>query len=191
MDKGITIYCASSDRVAPVFMEAARELGREIAKTGLPLINGAGKMGLMGAANDAAIEAGGTTIGVIPQFMVERGWNHTGLTRLEVTPCMHTRKETMARLSRGAIALPGGFGTFDELFEIITWKQLGLYDGNIVIYNVDGYYDSLLAMIGQAVEKQFIPADHSKKLFTVATTAQEAVKNALATNPQQEITSKY
>lgn len=188
--KGITVYCASSERVAPHYVAEAARLGRAIAETELPLITGAGRMGLMGAVNDAAISAGGETIGVIPRFMVDRGWHHLGLSRLEVTPDMHIRKETMARLSRAAIALPGGFGTLEELLEIITWRQLGLYDGNIVIMNTDGYYDRLLAMIGHAVDERFIPADH-KSLFSVASTVEQAVELALCAPHPPTLSPKF
>ncbi len=109
--------------------------------------------------------AGGRTVGVIPQFMVDRGWHHRGLGELKITESMHIRKELMASLSSAAIALPGGIGTFEELLEIITWRQLGLYDGNIVIYNVDGYYDNLLAMLDTAVDLHFMKTDH-KRLWT-------------------------
>lgn len=190
MDKGITVYCASSQRVAPVYTDEATRLGRAVAAAGAPLITGAGRMGLMGAVNDAAIEAGGTTIGVIPRFMVERGWHHTGLTRLEITPDMHLRKEMMARLSQGAIAMPGGFGTFEELLEIITWRQLGLYDGNVVIFNINGYYDKLLEMIGEAVAQRFIPADHAR-LFEVATDAEQAVAMALKPAETPQLSAKF
>lgn len=189
-EKGITVYCASSERVASHYVAEAARLGRAIAATGVPLITGAGCMGLMGAVNDAAISAGGKTIGVIPRFMVDRGWHHRGLSRLEVTPDMHTRKETMARLSLAAIALPGGFGTLEELLEIITWRQLGLYDGNIVIMNTDGYYDRLLAMIGYAVEEHFIPADH-ESLFAVASTVEEAVELALCAPNSPTLSPKF
>lgn len=190
MDKGITVYCASSQRVAPVYTDEAARLGRAVAAAGAPLITGAGRMGLMGAVNDAAIGAGGTTIGVIPRFMVERGWHHTGLTRLEITPDMHSRKEMMARLSQGAIAMPGGFGTFEELLEIITWRQLGLYDGNVVIFNINGYYDKLLEMIGEAVAQRFIPADHAR-LFEVATDAEQAVAMALKPAETPQLSAKF
>lgn len=188
--KGITVYCASSERVAPHYVAEAARLGRAIAETGLPLITGAGRMGLMGAVNDAAISAGGETIGVIPRFMVDRGWYHSGLSRLEVTPDMHIRKETMARLSRAAIALPGGFGTLEELLEIITWRQLGLYDGNIVIMNTDGYYARLLEMIGHAVDERFIPADH-ESLFSVASSVEQAVKLALCAPHTPTLSPKF
>ena len=188
--KGITVYCASSTAVADSYFEAARELGTLIARSGLPLITGAGNMGLMGAVNDAALAAGGVTVGVIPRFMVERGWHHTGLSRLIVTDGMHSRKETMASLARGVIALPGGIGTFEELMEIITWRQLGLYDGNIVIFNVDGYYDNLLAMLGTAVERGFMKADH-RRLWSVAADAVEAVAMATAEPSPLTLTPKF
>lgn len=188
--KGITVYCASSERVAPHYVAEAARLGRAIAESGLPLITGAGRMGLMGAVNDAAMLAGGETIGVIPRFMVDRGWHHLGLSRLEITPDMHSRKEAMARLSRAAIALPGGFGTLEELLEIITWRQLGLYDGNIVVMNTNGYYDRLLAMIGHAVDERFIPADH-ESLFSVASTAEQAVELALRTPHSSTLSPKF
>lgn len=170
----ITVYCASSVNIDKRYFEVAVELGSEIARRGFTLVTGAGSMGLMGAVNDAAIVSGGRTIGVIPQFMVERGWNHNGLDRLEITDGMHTRKEMMASLSRAAIALPGGIGTFEELLEIITWRQLGLYDGNIVILNVNGYYDNLLAMLDTAIEQKFMNPDH-RRLWSVATTVTEAL----------------
>ena len=101
-------------------------------------------MGLMGAVTEGAIQAGGTAIGVLPQFMLDRGWNHPSLTTTIATPDMHARKHTMADMSRGAIALPGGIGTFEEMFEIITWRQLELYTGPMVIGNFMGFYDILL-----------------------------------------------
>lgn len=187
---GITVYCASSVTVAKIYFEAAEMLGKEIARRGIPLITGAGSMGLMGAVNDAAIEAGGTTIGVIPQFMVDRGWHHKGLSKLEITDGMHSRKELMAKLSRAAIALPGGIGTFEELLEIITWRQLGLYDGNIVILNVNGYYDKLIEMLETAIEQHFMKPDH-KQLWKVALTPEEAVEMALAEDKQQTFSAKF
>lgn len=188
--KGITVYCASSPAVDRIYFDAAVETGREIARLGLPLITGAGSMGLMGAVNDAAIASGGETIGVIPSFMVERGWAHSGLSRLEVTDSMHSRKQTMASLSRGAIALPGGIGTFEELLEIITWRQLGLYDGNVVIYNVNGYYDRLLDMLDNAIKQGFMRADHSQ-LWHVALTAGDAVRTAAAQSDRITFSPKF
>ena len=187
---GITVYCASSVTVAKVYFEAAESLGKEIARRGLPLITGAGSMGIMGAINDAAIKAGGITIGVIPQFMVDRGWHHKGLSSLEITDGMHSRKELMAELSRAAIALPGGIGTFEELLEIITWRQLGLYHGNIVILNVNGYYDDLLKMLDTAIGQKFMKPDH-KMLWSVAQSPEEAIEMALSGDNKQIFSAKF
>lgn len=186
----ITVYCASSVSVDDIYFEAARQLGIEIARRGVTLVTGAGSMGLMGEINNAAISAGGHTVGVIPGFMVERGWNHDSLGELIVTDSMHTRKEKMAAMADGVIALPGGIGTFEELLEIITWRQLGLYNGNIVIFNVDGYYDELLKMLEKAIEKKFMKPDH-KEIWTVATNANEAVNAALAYNGTNIFSAKF
>lgn len=192
MTKGeaITVYCASSVTIDESYFKAARKLGAEIAGRGITLVTGAGSMGLMGAVNDAAMSAGGTTIGVIPQFMVDRGWHHKVLSKLEITDSMHSRKKMMADLSVGAFALPGGIGTFEELLEIITWRQLGLYDGNIVIYNVNGYYDNLLAMLDTAIDQKFMKPDHSH-LWQVADDATEAVDMALNTNINKSFSAKF
>lgn len=133
----------------------------------------------MRAAIDGAISAGGTTVGVLPDFMVARQWQHPGLTYMLETDSMHTRKATMARISVAAIACPGGVGTFEELLEIITWRQLGLYKGNVVVLNVDHYYDPLLQMLQQAVDRGFM---HQKclNIVRVAASAAEAVDMALA-----------
>ncbi len=175
--KGITIYCGSAAGKDPRYAEAAGVIGAEVARLGLDLVYGGGSMGLMGAAGRAARAAGGRTVAVIPQFMVERGWNDPESTITDITPDMHARKRRMAVLARGVIALPGGIGTLEELSEIITWRQLGLYYGNIVILNVARYYDSWLAQIADAIAAGFLPADHMS-LFRV--TANPAVAVALA-----------
>ena len=190
IEKGITVYCASSVTVAEEYFSAAKKLGAEIALRGQTLITGAGSMGLMGAVNDAAIAAGGRTIGVIPQFMVDRGWHHRGLGELKITDGMHRRKELMAAMSRGVIALPGGIGTFEELLEIITWRQLGLYDGNIVIFNVGGYYDNLLKMLDTAIEQKFMKQDH-RNLWSVASDAHEAGDIAMQKNNNLNFSAKF
>ena len=120
----VCVYCASSTRVAPVYREAAAELGRLLGERNLRVINGAGNTGLMCAVSDGALAAGGTVTGVIPHFMVEQNWCHKGLTELVEVDNMHERKQRMADLSDAAIALPGGCGTLEELLEVITWKQL-------------------------------------------------------------------
>lgn len=120
----ITVYSASSGQVPTIYVEAAQELGRLMAEGKHTLINGAGRTGLMGACADACLAAGGKAIGIIPQFMIDQHWQHTGMSQLIVTPNMHRRKELMAEKSDACIALPGGVGTLEELLEIITWKQL-------------------------------------------------------------------
>ena len=176
----VCVYCASSTQIAPAYAECAAELGRLLARRHIRLVNGAGSMGLMAACADAALEAGGEVTGVIPRFMVEQGWCHKGLTELIETADMHERKEVMARLSDGAVALPGGVGTLEELLEIITWKQLGLYDKPVVILNTHGYFDPLLAMLRRAVDERFMRPQHAG-LWTVASTPAEAVEQLLVT----------
>lgn len=170
----VCVYCASSMKIPAVYFEAAAELGRLLGERGLRVVNGAGNVGLMRALTDATLEAGGTVTGVIPRFMVEQGWQHDGLTELIVTADMHERKRLMASMSDGVIALPGGCGTMEELLEIITWKQLGLYLKPIVVLNTDGFYDPLLAMLARAVERHFMREQH-RALWTVAASVDEAV----------------
>lgn len=173
--KNVCVYSASSTQIAPVYFQVAEELGRLLAEKHINLINGAGYRGLMGATSNAALAAGGTVTGIIPRFMVEQGWHHQGLTRLVETETIHERKQLMADLSDGIIALPGGCGTLEELLEIITWKQLGLYLKPIVILNVDGYYNPLIEMLQNAISGNFMRKEH-EAIWQVATTAQEAVE---------------
>lgn len=179
--KNVCVYSASSTKIAPVYFAVAEELGRLLASQGINLINGAGSIGLMGATSNATLEAGGTVTGVIPRFMVEQNWHHTGLTQLIETETMHERKQLMAELSDGVIALPGGCGTMEELLEIITWKQLGLYLKPIVILNIQGFYDPLLEMLERAIDGNFMRSEH-RAIFQVATSAQEAI-DLLHTTP--------
>ena len=173
--QNVCVYSASSTKIAPVYFEAATELGRLLAIKGINLINGAGSIGLMAATSNAALQAGGTVTGVIPHFMVEQGWHHTGLTRLVKTETMHERKQRMAEMSDGVIALPGGCGTLEELLEIITWKQLGLYLKPIVILNINGYFDPLIEMLHRAIDESFMRCEHAD-IWRVATSAHEAVE---------------
>lgn len=163
--KNVCVYSASSTKIAKVYFDVAEELGRLLAEKKINLING----------------AGGTVTGVIPHFMVEQGWHHTGLTRLIETETMHERKRMMADLSDGVIALPGGCGTLEELLEIITWKQLGLYLNPIIILNINGFYNPLLEMLQRAVEGNFMRKEHVV-IWKVASTAEEAI-NLLYTTP--------
>lgn len=173
----ITVYSASSGQIPPLYVDAARELGLELARRGHTLVNGAGRTGLMGAVTDACLGEGGEAVGIIPQFMVEQGWQHSGMSRLVVTPDMHTRKETMARMGDACIALPGGVGTLEELLEIITWKQLGLYLKPIVVLNAGGYYDALFSQLERAVGENFMRPQHCD-IWKVAHSAAEALELA-------------
>lgn len=179
--KRITVYGASSSRIDPVYVQAARAVGHAIALAGAEVVNGGGATGLMGATADGALEAGGTVTGIIPRFMTDRGWGHKSLTHTVVTDGMHPRKQTMAAISHGTIALPGGIGTFEELLEIITWRQLHLYDGPVVILNTAGYYDPLLQMIDRAEEQGFMRKGRPRRLFAVTRDPTQAVALALGT----------
>ena len=173
--KNVCVYSASSTKIAPVYFAAAEELGRLLALRGINLINGAGSIGLMAATSNACLAAGGTVTGVIPRFMIEQNWHHKGLTQLIETETMHERKQTMAEMSDGVIALPGGCGTMEELLEIITWKQLGIYLNPIVILNIDGFYDPLLEMLQRAIDGNFMRPEH-QNIWQVATSAQQAIE---------------
>ncbi|MBQ4083819.1 MAG: TIGR00730 family Rossman fold protein [Bacteroidaceae bacterium] len=177
----VCVYCASSTQIDEKYFRAAEELGRLIAQKGLRLITGAGNQGLMNAVEEGALATGGKVTGIIPTFMMEEGWHHTGLTELIETRTIHERKEMMAKLSDGVIALPGGCGTLEELLEIITWKQLGLYLNPIIILNIDGYYDHLLAQLRQAIDEDFMRDIHGD-IWKVATTPDEAI-DLLFTTP--------
>ena len=173
--RNICIYCASSNKAATVYGDTAYELGALLAREGITTITGAGSIGLMRRVEDGALENGGKAIGIIPRFMVEQGWHHTGLTELRITESMHERKKMMADLSDAVIALPGGCGTIEELSEIITWKQLGLYFNPIVILNINGYYDHFIAQLEQAIEEHFMGEIHGN-IWSVADTPAEALE---------------
>lgn len=173
--RSVCVYCASSTKIDPAYTDDARRLGSLLGGRGIRVVNGAGNMGLMAAVSDAALAAGGRVTGVIPGFMVSRGWHHTGLTELRVVKDMHERKETMLSLSDAIIALPGGCGTLEELLEAITWKQLGLYPHPIVLLNTRGYYDPLLQVFARAVDEHFMGLRHAS-LWHVASTPDEAVE---------------
>lgn len=171
--KRVAVYAASSSQVSSEYIDAAAELGRTLAAEGIEIVYGAGKVGLMGTLADAALDAGGKVTGVIPQFMVDNGWCREKLTNLIVTPDMHTRKEKIVSLADATIALPGGVGTLEELMEIITWKQLGLYADPIVILNTQGYFNPLKEMLERAVEEKFMREIH-RNLWSIADTPRQA-----------------
>lgn len=173
--KTVCVYCASSTKIDPIYVEAAKRLGELLAENDMRVVNGAGRMGLMAAVSNAALEKGGKVTGVIPTFMVEQGWQHDGLTELIVVPDMHERKQTMARLSDAIVALPGGCGTLEELLEVITWKQLGLYLNPIVILNTKGYFNPLIDMLKRAVDENFMRKQHMD-IWAVADTPEQAIE---------------
>lgn len=173
--KNVCVYSASSTQIDPIYFQAADTLGRLLAQKGINLINGAGCLGLMSRISDAALATGGTVTGIIPHFMVEQNWHHKGLTHLIETETMHERKRMMADLSDGIIALPGGCGTMEELLEIITWKQLGLYLKPIVILNTNGFYNPLLEMLERAIDQHFMCRQHGT-IWQVAQTPDEALQ---------------
>lgn len=180
----VTVYCASSPDAPQIFIDAAEELGRLCARAGVATVTGAGCSGLMGAVVRGSLSVpGGKAIGVIPQFMVDRGWSNPAMTELHVTPDMHSRKQLLADLGHGAIALPGGIGTLDELMDLLTHCQLGLYTHAVVILNIDGFYDHLIAQLRHAdacsMMRHFgLPAD----LWREATTPSSALQIILDHN---------
>ena len=186
----ITVYGASSGKVAPVYREAAFQLGQLMAQRHHTLINGAGRTGLMGATTEGVLSMNGSAIGVIPQFMIDQGWQHNTMTELIVTPNMHTRKETMANKSDACIALPGGVGTFEELLEVITWKQLGLYLKPIIVLNTNGYYNDLLKQLQKAVDEAFMRSEH-QDIWRIANTPEEAIMLCETTPHWTQAVRKY
>jgi hypothetical protein len=165
MMESICVYCGSADDVSPEYFQAARAMGAALARRGQTLIFGGGRTGLMGAVAEAVLAAGGRAVGVIIPSMNTPALAHAGLTRMDVVPDMHARKARMHELADGYIALPGGYGTLDELFETITWAQIGAHRKPVGLLNVGGYYDPLLAMLDRATERGFIFPEHRNALL--------------------------
>jgi uncharacterized protein (TIGR00730 family) len=169
--KAICVFCGSSSGAKPVYRDAAITLGREIAERGLRLVYGGGKVGLMGAMADAALEAGGEVVGVIPQALVDEEVAHNGVTELIVVGTMHERKAWMADIADAFVAMAGGFGTFEEFCEVLTWTQLGFHKKPCGVLNVDGYYDPLLELFDRAVTDCFLRPEHRAIVLTAETAA--------------------
>jgi uncharacterized protein (TIGR00730 family) len=163
----VCVYCGSRFGASPAFLSAARALGQAIASRGWRLVYGGGNVGLMGATADAALEAGGQVVGVIPERLMHREVGHRGLSELHVVQTMHERKRLMAELADAFIALPGGIGTLEELFEVWTWRHLGYHDQPIGLLNMGGFYDPLLAFMSHTREAGFID-DHQQAMLTVS-----------------------
>ncbi|MCC7248895.1 MAG: TIGR00730 family Rossman fold protein [Lysobacter sp.] len=163
--KSICVYCGSNSGGKPVYAERARELGARLARENLQMIYGGGNVGLMGKVADAVLENGGEVVGVIPEQLVQWEVAHKGVTRLEVVGNMHERKARMFDLADGFVALPGGFGTLDEMFEMLTWRQLGLGDKPCAFLDIDGFYTPLMTMLDRMVDQRFLHADQRRDLW--------------------------
>ena len=178
----VCVYCASSDQCRPIFLESAFTLGNILANESIDIVYGGGSTGLMGRLADGAIAGKGHVRGIIPQFMQNLEWGHKGISILEEVEDMHTRKFLMIRKSDGIVALPGGCGTLEELLEAITWKRLGLAHQPIVIVNIDGFYDPLLAMLQSTVDEQFMRPEHLN-MWHVVNTVEEVLPMLRSIDP--------
>ena len=172
--QSLVVYCGSSPGTKLVFNEVATELGEKMAARNIRLIYGGGGYGLMGTVADTVLSHGGEVTGVIPNFLAELEVAHKTLTEMHFVETMHERKYKMVTLAKGVITLPGGYGTFDELFEILAWRQLKLYDGPIAVINVNGYYDLMLQQLDRCVEDGFLKAQN-RELLIVAQSVDEAL----------------
>ncbi|NDV47311.1 TIGR00730 family Rossman fold protein [Paludibacter sp. 221] len=180
--QSICVYCGSSTQVDSLFFDTAAELGKIFAENEIKLIYGGGSVGLMGTIADSTLAAGGKATGIIPRFMYEENWCHTNLSELVIVETMHERKQKMVQMADALVALPGGCGTMEELFEAITWKQLGLITKPIVIVNVDDYYTPLLKMLTSAADKNFMREKHLQ-MWQVVTSPDEVLP-AIANAPE-------
>jgi uncharacterized protein (TIGR00730 family) len=166
--KRLAVYCGSSEGTDPAFMACARDVGAQLARWGIAIVYGGGCVGMMGAVADGALSAGGEVIGVIPEALVHAELAHRGLTELHVVPDMHSRKALFTSLSDGFLTLPGGVGTMDELWEAVSWAQLGYHAKPVGVLNVEGFYDPLLAFYRHMTECGFIRSQHAGILIARA-----------------------
>ena len=176
--KSVCVFCGSSAGSTPEFIVAGRNLGEFLASQGITVVYGGAAVGIMGAVANGALEAGGKVIGVIPGFLSKKEIRHQGLTELITVDSMHQRKQKMAELSDGFIALPGGFGTLEELCEILTWAQLGLVTGPVGILNVNGYYNHLLALFDHMVFQELLKKEN-RQLVIQDTKIEQLVKKMI------------
>lgn len=180
----VCVFCGSSPGVRPIYAEAADGFGTALARAGIRLVYGGGNVGLMGRVADAVLAAGGEAVGVIPRFLMNREVGHHGLTELHVVETMHERKALMAKLSDAFAVLPGGIGTFEELFEVWTWRQLGLHPKPCGVLNVGGYYDRLTEFLDVAVTEGFLQPGHREALSVETDPA--ALLEVLSGGPRPE-----
>ena len=174
--KSVAVFCAAADGARAVYRETAQELGRTLASRGIGLIYGGAKIGLMGAVADATLAAGGRVVGVIPHVLVDKEICHDGLSELHVVDTMHTRKRLMSEKADAFLALPGGFGTFEELFEVLAWQSLQLHAKPVVLLNVGGFYDSMLAFLDVCENEGMLRGNRHRLL--VASSIDEALQFA-------------
>lgn len=184
----LCVYCGSNFGNVPSFMDSARQLGQSFANRGIGMVYGGGSVGLMGVAADACLEAGGEVIGVITEQLVSAEVAHKTLSRLEVVPTMHERKARLAELADGVVVLPGGFGTVDEFAEMLTWNQLGIVRKPVVLLDLEGFWEPMLAWMDKAVDFGFVRPSH-RMLAQRARTVDDAI--ALATAPPPDIPHKW
>ncbi|MBV8731685.1 MAG: TIGR00730 family Rossman fold protein [Acidobacteriia bacterium] len=170
--RSVCVYCASSERTSVIYHDAASRLGRHLAGEGLAVVYGGGRSGSMGRVAGAALAAGGQVTGVMPRFMTDLEWCHTSLTKLHIVDDMHQRKRLMLDLADAVVALPGGCGTLEELFEVISWKRLGLFLGPIVIVNVNGFYEPCLELLERTITEGFMDTKHGI-MWSVVTEPEE------------------
>lgn len=170
--KRICVFCGSKTGADPAYIAAAQALAHAMARRGIGLVYGGGNIGLMGVLADAMLAAGGEVVGVIPRFLMEKELAHTGATEMHLVGSMHERKARMADLAHAFIALPGGFGTADELFEILTWRQLHLHEKRIGLLNTCSFFDPLVAWIDTMIRDGFVKAAN-RELFVMRSTAEE------------------
>lgn len=163
--KSVCVFCGGNPGARPSYAAAARQLGEGLADRGLGLVYGGASVGLMGAVADAALAKGGAVYGVLPDFMIKREIAHRGLTELELVGSMHERKARMGERSDAFVALPGGFGTLDEIFEVLTWSQLGLHQKPVALLDVDGYWTALVAFLDHAAREGLLRPEHRAMLF--------------------------
>jgi len=180
--KRICVFCGSSPGSKPTYNQAAVELGQELARQDIELVYGGGRVGMMGKIAGATLDSGGKVIGVIPEYLAEKEVAFTDLAELYVVPTMHDRKALMVELSDGFIALPGGLGTFEEFFEVLTWGQLSLHKKPCGLLNIEGYYDKLVNFLDHAVQEDFIQSEH-REILLVASRPEELIEKFSGYNP--------
>jgi len=180
MIRTVCVYCSSSDRTPPVYLEAAARLGRLLAEAGIGVVYGGSSLGSMGRMAASALDAGGRVTGILPRFMDELEWGNRALTELRIVDDMHERKRLMLELSDAVIALPGGCGTLEELFEAITWKRLGLYFGPVLLVNVNRFYDPCIELLNRSVDQGFMNPKH-REMWTVVDSPGDVVERLRST----------